>query len=590
MKKRLLIGLLFLSAIAAKAQGVWVSQATGFADVSSGVRNVCAVDSNVVWIASYDGSGGGANRQDFSRTIDGGATWAAAAVTGVPASHDWSMINAVDANNAWAVFYNANVGSGGGIWHTSDGGATWTQQGVGSIFNSSSFPNVVHFWDANVGFAMGDPNPTEFEIYTTTDGGATWTVVPGANIPAPLSGEYGIVGHYCVIGDDVWFDTNKGRVYHSTDKGLNWTVASTGITVPANNVIDIAFYSTTNGIARLYNSTSGANTVKTTSDGGATWGSITPSGNMFGSDIKYVPGTPSRLVSTGAATGFVGSSYSDDGGLTWVTIETDMQRTALGIVDSSTMWAGGFTTSPTSDGIFKYAYVAPVACGSTSISAGIGAANDSLVCYNDTLVFSVTGIVPPTDGTTHGFSVIVSSGDLGQSNDPLNQPGVLGGTGVIVVPANPFLTVLPNDGSIFPAGIYYFTPVVYGNATGSGNVTQLTLDPACTTTGVSVMVNLLADGDPLCNSTGIATTEAVNSLVSFINADKNIEVVLNTENTGKTTLEVFDVTGRNVYATTFNAVQGVNRQVINAGVLGAGTYIIKVNAGNSVATSKLIKF
>ena len=102
------------------------------------------------------------------------------------------MIYGLNANTAWACFYNAVAGSGGGIWKTTDGGGTWTQQGLGSIFDANSFPNVVHFWDDSVGFAMGDPNPgTQYEIYTTTDGGTTWTRTPALNIPASIAGEFG---------------------------------------------------------------------------------------------------------------------------------------------------------------------------------------------------------------------------------------------------------------------------------------------------------------------------------------------------------------------------------------------------------------
>jgi photosystem II stability/assembly factor-like uncharacterized protein len=175
MKKIYLLSLLMAASLGLFAQGgTWVSQATGFSDLSSGVRHVSVVDTNTVWICSYDGSGGAANRQDYSRTTDGGATWAAGLIPGAAATLDWSMIYGLDANTAWAMLYNT-AAAGGGLWKTSDGGSTWSQQGVGSIFAGSlSFPNVVHFWDANNGMVMGDPTPaTWFEIHTTNDGGAT---------------------------------------------------------------------------------------------------------------------------------------------------------------------------------------------------------------------------------------------------------------------------------------------------------------------------------------------------------------------------------------------------------------------------------
>ena len=402
MKKQLLIIASMLFSVGAYSQATWVSQATGFVDVSTGVRNVSAPDANNVWIATYDGSGGAANRTDFSRTTDGGATWTPGTIP-APAGYNWSMIFGLDAMNAWAMYYDAVVGTGGGIWHTSDGGATWAQQGVGTIFNANSFPDVVHFWNANDGVSFGDPNPaTDFEIYTTTNGGTTWVQTPAANIPNALAGEFGIVEHYNVIGNTIWFDTNKGRVFKSIDKGLNWTVAVTGITVPATGAINICFYDANNGLARLYNQTTGVNTVKRTTDGGATWATGTVTGNMFGSDLKYIPGTTSKLISTGAAAGFIGSSFSYDGGLNWIDIETLAQRTAIGAVDTNNIWSGGFTTSPTTDGIFKLQQIVAVACGDPGLSPGTAVSSDSVLCFGDTITVTSTGVFAPTAGAYAG--------------------------------------------------------------------------------------------------------------------------------------------------------------------------------------------
>lgn len=589
MKKQLLaVAISCLSVLGVQAQGTWVPQATGFPNVSTGVFNVSVCDANTVWISSYDGSGGQANVRDFSVTIDGGATWIPGVVP-APAGHAWSMIHGLDATTAWAIFYNATAGTGGGIWKTTDGGVTWNQQGVGTIFNASSFPNVVHFWNANEGFAMGDPNPTEFELYTSADGGATWTPVPGANIPDPIAGEYGIVNHYTVVGNTVWFDTNKGRVYKSTDKGLTWTVSSTGITVPANGAIDCIFWDANNGLARLYNNTTGVNTVRSSTDGGATWTAITPTGNMFGSDIKPVPGTASRLISTGAATGFIGSSYSDDGGLTWVDIETAAQRTALGVWDVNTMWSGGFTTSPSSDGIYKYEPLSVVACGDPLINSGTSAAVDATVCFGDTLFFSTIGANPPTVGTTFGFSIIVSTGDISGNPDPLSQPGILGGTGVQFPAPNPANTILINNAAVFPAGVYYFTPVVYGNATGTGNITALTLDPACTYTGTSVMVTLYDVGDPAC-AVGLSELNGASLSVSASQMGSVLNLNIGSANAGQVTAEVYDVTGRMIASELVSVSTGMNSHKLDASTFSAGTYVVRVLDGSNVATTKLVKF
>ncbi len=352
MKKHLLTISALCLTVASFAQ--WTSQATGFSAVSRGVRDVSAVDANTVWIATYDGSGSLAKVQDFSKTTDGGTTWTPGTVTTPNASYEWSCISAVNGTTAWACFYDGGAGVGGGIFKTTDGGATWTQQGVGTIFNASSFPDVVHFWDANTGFAMGDPNGGYFEIYTTTDGGTTWTRTPSANIPAPLSAaEYGIVNDFCVNGNTVWFGTNAGRVYKSTDKGLTWTVSVVS-SVTTETVSDIAFRTATESIAIVVD---GGGTVFTnylSNDGGATWTTFTPtSGTMYTGDLEVIPNS-TAYVSTGAATGSSGSSYTTDAGATWTDIDVAVQHTAQGWVDGMTGWSGGFNTSTTADGIYKY--------------------------------------------------------------------------------------------------------------------------------------------------------------------------------------------------------------------------------------------
>jgi hypothetical protein len=598
MKKLLLFAFILIGLTNVNAQGVWVSQATNFTPVSSGVRHISTVDSNIVWICSYDGSGGAANRQDFSRTIDGGTTWVAGTITGAPVTHDWAMIYGLNADTAWSVLYSTSTAVAGGIYKTTDGGATWTQQGAGVIYNnlSQSFPNVVHFWDANNGFAMGDPEGGFYELYTTTDGGSNWTRVPTGNIPAPTAGEYGIVGHYEVQGDTIWFDTNKGRVYRSVDRGLNWTVASTGITVPTNSAIDICFYSSTNGIARLYNGTTGGNTMRVTADGGDTWTVATPVGNFFGSDVQSVPGTVSKLISTGAATGFIGSSYSDDGGLNWTDIEVGAQRTALGIVDSTHMWAGGFT-SLTGDGIFKYVIVPTIQCTDTSISAGTTTASVTQVCVGDTVNFTATGIFAPTVGDYAGVSWVITTASISGSANPQLEPSLFASyTFNFPAPATSTRFFVHNDtlidGSVAkPYGIYYWTPLVFGNAIAASNpplyLNDLVLDAQCILTGTSIPVNVLGPLDPAC-AVGINEVNSALGISTSING-QNIDLKVNSERSGMAVIEIFDISGRKVTGLNSPVYKGVNHIFIDASTFAGGTYIVKAMVNGVAGQSKIVK-
>lgn len=354
MIKKLLLSSLMLAGLSASAQS-WTMQNVGFVSAGAYPFDISVPDANTAWCIAYDGSGGGANLQEFSRTTDGGNTWTAGLVT-TGTNLAFSCISAIDADTAYAMMYDAVAGAGGGIFKTTDGGSNWNQIAVGQIFDGTSFPNVVHFFDAQNGFAMGDPNGGFYEIYTTNDFGASWSRVPTANIPAPLAGEYGIVNNFDVVGQTIWFGTNKGRVLKSTDGGLTWTAAA----VPASasrTISAVAFRDANVGVC-ISTPTSGTATAYASTDGGATWNLLSPAGPMFLSEVDNIPGT-SIWVSCGASTSGRGSSYSTDDGATWVGIDTSGQGTLdgyteVGFFDINTGYAGGFAVDQITDGIFKW--------------------------------------------------------------------------------------------------------------------------------------------------------------------------------------------------------------------------------------------
>ena len=334
----------------------WIEQASGFWEASRGIHYMCAVDENICWAVGYDGSGGAAPVQEFTRTINGGDLWEADLIDGAPTGGDPAMIFALDAMTAWVPIH---TGTPQGIWKTEDGGDTWVQQTTADF--TGGFPNCVHFWDENNGWCMGDPVGGYFEIYTTVDGGDTWVRVPSEDIPAPLSSiEYGVVGYYDVIGDTIWFgtqdQTNGGRVFKSTDKGYTWTVSDV-VFGDTGAYVDIRFKDALNGLAMDKNFEIAA--LAETSDGGATWTEFTQSGICYAADFDYVPGTENMFVSTGvssSATEFRGASYSLDGGHSWTTWDEvyDIQFFGTSWVEGKIGWAGNFNDDETTGGVYKH--------------------------------------------------------------------------------------------------------------------------------------------------------------------------------------------------------------------------------------------
>ena len=343
--------ILALVAISFSSMAQWLPQASGFTEASRGIKYMHAVSDQVVWATAYDGSGTAAVIAEFTKTTNGGELWTPGVINNAVGLEP-GMICAIDENTAFVPLYRSSGALPQGIYATHDGGATWAQQTTASFSNAASFPNVVHFFDANNGFCQGDPINGDFELYTTTDGGTNWTLVPGANIPDPVSGEWGVVGYYSAVGDNIWFGTNKGRVYRSADKGLTWDVSATTL---ANTYVDIEFADAMHGIA-MDKGASSVGAMSETFDGGVTWATISVTGTVLTNDYAYVPGTPNTWVSTGAATGLTGIAYSYDGGHTWAYFpDTETtQFLATDWVDNMTGWCGAFNESNTVGGMFKF--------------------------------------------------------------------------------------------------------------------------------------------------------------------------------------------------------------------------------------------
>ena len=326
--------------------GGWTIQNTGFTTQSRGVKNISIVDENIVWITAYDGSGDGDNVQEFSRTNDNGQNWSPGLIDVGNSELGISMIHAISYNTAWVVAYPFNNLSYGGIFKTTDGGATWNRQNTASYSAPGAFPNVVYFWDENIGFAQGDPVDGEYELYTTVDGGENWTEVNGNNIPNPLDGEYGYVRQIEVYEDNVWYTTNRGRIYHSTDKGFNWVVYNTNVTDFGG--IRLSFANENDGV---YIDLTGA--VYRSFNGGASWQQIDTQGPIFTSDLSYAPNS-NTIFTTGASADGTGSSVSFDGGYNWTGIDVGTQHTEVEFIDENTGWSGGFNYSETQGGIFVW--------------------------------------------------------------------------------------------------------------------------------------------------------------------------------------------------------------------------------------------
>jgi hypothetical protein len=321
---------LFLAATASYAQ--WATQPIGFPTAPAAPYFIKAVDATTIWTVGNDFDN--ENRTDFARSLDGGLTWTAGTVTGItPTTGYITALTAIDANIAWVTALSLN---GARILKTTNAGATWVQQGT-AFSSVDSYPNLIHFFNANEGIAQGDPltQGGSFEVYRTVDGGTTWTPV---TTPASLTDELGSETLPTTAGNAIWFGTLSGRVYRSTDKGLTWSVSDANL---ADGIAALSFRDAQNGLASSLDN-DGLPLLKRTTDAGATWSTVNFTGPYIGLGLDNVPGTQ-QYIATGfdlSGTGLTGSSYSRDNGQTWVALESTLSNLLVDAVSPTAIWTG----------------------------------------------------------------------------------------------------------------------------------------------------------------------------------------------------------------------------------------------------------
>jgi PKD repeat protein len=466
MKKTLLsiFGALAVSSAIGQASASWsVTQNAAWPKVSTGVRLLSAVDANVVWAHGYDGTPGntGRNYSWFTKTSNGGNTYTSGniyastltPVVGDTNSFKIASLEGVDANTCWVASYLKPSQNKGAIHRTTNGGTSWQNMTAPGMYtNSASFCNIVTFVTPLIGITMGDPHPgiaNEYEIWRTIDGGNNWSLVPGANIPNPsTANEYGLTGVYTKLGSsNIWFGTNEGRIFRSTDAGLTWNVSTLNA---ISSVNEIAFSTPLNGYAWVYANNTTLEQYQTT-NGGATWTLIAVVNPNLGlNNMCAIPGT-ATYASAGAGTPQI-ISYSTNGGTTWTDWGSiGIQYLTVDFVNGTTGWAGGFS-DPTTIGIGGiYKYTGPAITTPAPPTAAFSA--PPLLCSSSAtaaLVNSSTGNPTPTYTWTSSPAAVFSSSTA----------------------ASPSVTFAT-------AGSYTLT-LLASNSSGTNTATQVVLVQSCT--------------------------------------------------------------------------------------------------------------
>lgn len=221
----------------------------------------------------------------IARTLDGGATWQAAAMGGIP------LALAVDPRDPRVAFA---AGHGGLIWKTTDAGAVWRRVNGEETACASFTDLVIDPQDPDTLYAIGPRDscplrPDACAAFKSTDHGESWSCMEGlpredlmalALAPSRSSVLY--------AGAD---GTAAPPVLKSADAGQTWRVRSGGL--PRRQVHSLAVSPRDPRIVYASFSTEG---LYRSVDGAASWTAVRQGLSAgFAGEVVFAPNRPSLL-------------------------------------------------------------------------------------------------------------------------------------------------------------------------------------------------------------------------------------------------------------------------------------------------------
>lgn len=313
------VAILAAGAVAAGAQVPQVTEQ--HSGVTATLQAISAVSPMVAWASGTAGT--------VLRTVDGGDHWVARPVPDA-GRLQFRGIDARSADEAWVL----SIGNGPAsrIYHTADGGTTWTEQFRNS--DSTAFFDCITFFDAAHGVAYSDASRLGTTIVRTEDGGAHWALLPASDVPPALMHEGGFASsNSCAVSVDrthgwIAAGTPGARVFRTDNAGKSWTVAGLVPVVhdSQSGLTAIAFRDAKHGIgvgghvAGNMNRDSSQAAVATTDDGGTTW-TLRQRPDRAGmlSGVAMVPKAGAR---TAVIASYGGLFVTRDDGSSWTTAAT----------------------------------------------------------------------------------------------------------------------------------------------------------------------------------------------------------------------------------------------------------------------------
>lgn len=253
-------------------------------------------DTNTMYIGS---PGGG-----IWKTTNGGASWVSKGdeLPNIGVSH--IVINPTNSNTLYLAsgdsdgFQNRSLG----VFKSTDSGDNWSTTGLRFTLGDNNIISKLLIDPNNVNIVLAT---TRNSIKRTIDGGASWLDVyieDGATFN-DIAYKYG--------SNAIIYATSRlGKFYISTDKGVSWTVAST----PSSDRLDIAL--TANDVEQILTIDS-SGVVKKSTDQGTSWTTVSTIANYSSQGGYNMTFAVSPLDKNLVLAGGIEGWRSKDGGATW---------------------------------------------------------------------------------------------------------------------------------------------------------------------------------------------------------------------------------------------------------------------------------
>jgi len=195
---------------------------------------------------------------------------------------EWSQISTVNTTQLNAVkFFNEWTGitaGVGGIWRSTNSGVNWAQVLTSVNINSISFP------DNNTGYAVGDSG----KIYQTTDNGLNW-IQRGIGITTKK-----LNGVSFPSSNGGWAVGESGKILYTFNGGNSFVTQTTG-----DSTQDINYIHMVNSTTGYLCGSSNAETFVYTPNGGINWlFTLFLSGNTLNA-VSYIPASNSNALAVG---------------------------------------------------------------------------------------------------------------------------------------------------------------------------------------------------------------------------------------------------------------------------------------------------